>query len=483
MIASRRAVLPTLCVLLVVLGIVTANAADSHDDQINRLLGLALRSPFMRQAAVRLIDRVGPRVAGTPNASRAEDLAAEIFREAGVPLVRREPVSVPLWQVHRASLVLVQPTSFSPPVVPLANSASTPPQGLLLRVVDAGFGTPDEITALGDAASGVALLVRTGVPQGQPWIHRTRKYDAATGAGAAAFLYTPAGLEQPLRSGTVTLSGAPGPIPALSIPATTGAWLARLAAAGANPEVRVTLLADRVPATAYNIVADLPGRDSSEVVIACAHLDSWDQGQGAGDNGTGTLVLWQAARTLVEQGLRPRRTIRFVSFTGEELGLLGSETYVRDHAAQLESIRAVVNLDMVGEPTGFATMLQPRAAPLLTKLAQQLAGFGLSDQVPDQPGLYSDHQPFLLAGVPILVLRSRLAAAVGAAYHSARDTFDLLDLGQQQRAAAVTAALLWKLANTEPLPTAHVDPKVVRDELEAAGIDVRAVAGHPEATR
>ncbi|MCG6964761.1 MAG: M20/M25/M40 family metallo-hydrolase [Acidobacteria bacterium] len=481
MTVTRRAALPLLSILLVVSAFSTARAADSRDDQLNRLLGLALRSPFMRQAAIRLIDRIGPRVAGTPNGSHAEELAAEIFREAGVPLVRQEAVNVPLWQVHRASLALVKPTNFSPPVVPLANSASTPPQGLLLRLVDAGYGTPQEIAALGDAARGAALLVRTGVPAGQQWLHRSQKYDAAAAAGAAAFLYTPAGLDRPPRSGTVTLSGAPGPIPALSIPATTGAWLARLAAAGAGPEVRVTLLADRIPATAYNIVADLPGRDSSEVVLACAHLDSWDQGQGAGDNGTGTIVLWQAARTLVEQGLRPRRTIRFVSFTGEELGLLGSGAYVRDHGAQLESIRAVVNLDMVGEPTGFATMLQPQAAPLLADLAEHLAGFGLATDVPDRPGLYSDHQPFLLAGVPVLVLRSQLPAAVGAAYHSARDTFDLLDLGQQQRAAAVTAALLWRLANADPLPTVRLDPKVVREELEAAGIEVRSVAGHPEA--
>lgn len=481
MIATRRAPLAVLLIFLVVSCVSQTQAADSRDDQLDRLLGLALRSPFLRQAAVRLIDRVGPRVAGTPNGSHAEDLAADLFREAGVPLVRREAVSVPLWQVHRATLTLVRPTSFSPPVVPLANSASTPPQGLLLRVVDAGYGTPAEFAALGEAARGAAVLVRTGVPKGQPWMHRSRKYDAAAAAGAAAFLYAPGTLDRPPRSGTVTLSGAPGPIPALSIPAKTGAWLARLAGAGADPEVRVTLLADRIPATAHNIVADLPGRDPAEVVLACAHLDSWDQGQGAGDNGTGTIVLWQAARTLVEQGLRPRRTIRFVSFTGEELGLLGSDAYVRAHATQLASIRAVVNLDMVGEPTGFATMLQPQAAPLLADLATQLSGFGLSTEVPDRPGLYSDHQPFLLAGVPVLVLRSHLPAAVGAAYHSADDTFDLLDLGQQQRAAAVTAALLWRLANAEPLPTVHLEPNVVLDELEAAGIEVRAVAGHPEA--
>lgn len=475
---------PTVAVLLatvLALGLPgsAAAAADSNDDQqLNRLVGLAMRSPFLRESAVALIDGIGPRPAGAPNGRRAEELAAVTLRRAGIPLVRREAVQVPLWQVHRASLAVLSPTAFSPPVVPLANSASTPPQGMLLRLVDCGHGTPGEFAELGQAVSGAAVLVRTGVPRGEKWLHRSAKYELAAAAGAAAFLYSPDEIDRPMRSGTVTLSGAPGPIPALSIPAVTGAWMARLLARGEDVQLRVTLLADRIPATADNIVADLPGRAPDEVILVGAHLDSWDRGQGAGDNGTGTLVLWQAARTLVEQGLRPRRTVRFVSFTGEELGLLGSQAYVRDHAAQLGSVRTMINLDMVGEPTGFATMLQPAAGPWLAGLARRLAGFGITEEVDARLGLHSDHQPFLLAGVPIISVRSRLDNGVRAAYHSSADTFDKLDLGQLQRAAAVTAALLWELANADPLPTRTLEPELVRERLAAAGIEVEPGADH-----
>ncbi len=476
-----RSVLVLSLTLAAVMYAVASTAREGDDQsQLDRLLGLAMRSDFLREAAVALVDGVGPRVAGTSNGHRAETLAVQTLRRAGLPLVRRETFGVPLWQVSRASLTLVEPTEFSPAVVPLANSASTPPQGLILSVADAGFGTPEEIAALGEEARGAALLVREGSPPGSRWMHRSEKYENAAEGGAAAFLYAPDTPGQPMRSGTVTLSGEPGPIPALSIPAVTAAWFSRLLGRGTRVRVRVVLLADRIDGEAANVVADLPGRDSGEEILVGAHLDSWDRGQGAGDNATGTLVMWQAARTLVEQGARPRRTIRFISFMGEELGLLGSTAYAERHRAELGSVRAMVNLDMEGEPAGFSTMLQPQAAAFLSKLAGQLAGFGLDTQVPDRPGLHSDHQAFLLAGVPIIGVRSHLPRPVLEAYHSAEDTYDKLDLGQLQRAAAVTAALIWRLADSNEVPTAHRQAAEVEGALEAEGLHVREIAAHRE---
>ncbi len=477
-IRSRAAVRAAAALSMVLLAL-PAFPEDPGGQQLDRLVGVTLRSPFLRQAAPRLLDTVGGRPTGTPNGRRAEELAAEIFREAGLPLVRTEAFSVPLWQPQRASVTLVEPALAEIRCVPLANSASTPAQGLRLPVVDAGYGTPEELAALGGAVSGAAVLVRTGRPAGGPWHHRSEKYSAVVAAGAAAFLYAPERPGQPVRSGTVTLDGSPGAIPALSIPAQMANWLARLDSAGAAPVVRIVLMAERRPATAHNVVADLPGKEPGEVILAGAHLDSWDQAQGAGDNGTGTLVLWQAAQALVAQGLRPRRTIRFVSFMGEEIGLLGSKAYVRDHAGELESVRAMLNLDMVGEPTGFGSMLQPGLDPLLRQLAGELAGMGLSGEISHSLGLHSDHAPFLLAGVPVVRLRSRLPEAVASAYHSDRDTLDTLDLGQLQRAAAVTAALLWRLANEEPLTTRSLDPREVARALDEAGIQHPPVENGP----
>ncbi len=468
--------------LSMVLLTASALAGNPGEQQLDRLVGLTLRSPFLRQVAPRLLDRVGGRPTGTPNGRRAEELAAQVLREAGLPLVRSEAFQVPLWQVQRATVTLVEPTTAEIRCVPLANSASTPSQGLRLPVVDGGHGAPEELAALGDTVAGAAVLVRTGHAPGQPWRHRSEKYAAAVASGAAAFLYAPERPEQPVRSGTVTLDGSPGAIPALSIPAQSADWLVRLAREGITPVVRIVLMAERRQATAHNVVADLPGREPGEVVLAGAHLDSWDQAQGAGDNGSGTLVLWQAAQALVAQGLRPRRTIRFVSFMGEEIGLLGSKAYVRDHAGELHRVRAMLNLDMVGDPTGFGSMLQPGVDPLLRRLAGDLAGMGLSEEISHDLGLHSDHAPFLLAGVPVISLRSRLPEEVSSAYHSDRDTLDILDLGQLQRAAAVTAALLWRLADAQPLATETLEPEEVGRALDEAGIRHPPVENGPAGT-
>jgi len=459
--------------LLLTVPAVGLHAADEPvEGQLARVVGLASTSPFLRERASMLLDGIGPRPAGTPNGLHAEELAAQTFRTAGVPLVFAEPVTVPMWQVHRATLTLVEPTEYEASAVALANAASTPPQGLLLEVIDGGQGTPEEIAALGDAVDNRAVLVRSGVPEGHRRLHRSATYETVARAGAAAFLHAPPDPASPARSGTVTLDGTPGPIPALGISGRVAAWLSRLLREGRSVRVRVTLLADRVPATAHNVVAEIPGRRPEEVILLGAHLDSWDLAQGAGDNGTGTLVLWQVARTLVEQGLRPLRTLRFVSFTGEELGLLGSRSYVERHREELGSIRAMVNLDMVGEPTGFGAMLQPGVLPLLGHLARRLAGFGLDPEPLDRAWLHSDHQPFLLAGVPVITLRSRLREEVRDACHSDRDTIDVLDPGRQQRAAAVVAALAWQLATVEELPTRSLEPAEVVRHLHDAGITV-----------
>ncbi|RMF78067.1 MAG: M28 family peptidase, partial [Nitrospirae bacterium] len=199
--------------------------------------------------------------------------------------------------------------------------------------------------------------------------------------------------------------------------------------------------------------------------------------QGAWDNGSGTLVLWQTAAALVAFGERPLRTVRFVCFMGEEQGLLGSKAYVEAHRGELGRVRAMLNLDMPAEPTGFGEMLQPGLDPLLARLAGRLAGFGLSTEIGSRLGLHSDHGPFLLAGVPVVGLRYRYPEGVGRSYHSRLDVRDLLDEGMLQRAAAATSALVWTLANADPLPTRPVDPAEVRRRLEEAGVAPAAIEG------
>ena len=149
----------------------------------------------------------------------------------------------------------------------------------------------------------------------------------------------------------MTMSGSPNrvsPLPNLVIAHEDYAMLERQILAGASPRIqgRVENTIGRAPVQQWNTVAELRGIERpGQVVILGAHLDSWDLGQGVTDNGTGSMVVLEAARALAQSGLKPKRTIRFILFSGEEQGLLGSRAYAAAHAAEADSIQAVLVLD------------------------------------------------------------------------------------------------------------------------------------------
>jgi Zn-dependent M28 family amino/carboxypeptidase len=457
-------------VLALVLGPMPLPAADTESSEVtDRLVGLSLRSPFLREAADDFLDGIGPRPAGTVNGTRAERLAIEVFRHAGLPLVRAEAVTVPVWQARRASLTLVEPTVWVIPGLPLPHSGATPEEGLVVPVVDGGAGTATELAELGDRVEGAAVLIDWPPPStsgGQR--HLAERYQEAVAAGAAVLLITPQKLDRLPAPVPLALSESGDAIPAFAIPATAGAWLRRLAASQRTPRLSTTLEVETGQVQASTIVADLPGRDPEEMIVVGAPLHSWGSGQGALDGGTGILVLWQMARALVEQGQRPLRSIRFVCFAGDGVGLIGSRAFVSNHEHELTAIRAMINLQLVGEPVGFGTMLQPDLEPTLAQLARSLAGFGLESRVPHRPILRSDHQPFFERGVPVVTLRTGIDEHALAAAGTWRDFRDLIDLGRLQRASAVAAALVWTLANSEPLPTQHLSPEAVQEAMGEA---------------
>jgi Predicted aminopeptidases len=160
--------------------------------------------------------------------------------------------------------------------------------------------------------------------------------------------------------GLMTMSGSPdrvAPLPNLVIAHEDYAMLERQIIAGADPrlEGRVENVVGRVPVQQWNTVAEIPGERPGQVVILGAHLDSWDLGQGVTDNGTGSMVVLEAARAIARSGLKPKRTIRFILFSGEEEGLLGSKAYAAAHAASADSIQAILVLDNgTGAITGQA---------------------------------------------------------------------------------------------------------------------------------
>lgn len=199
--------------------------------------------------------------------------------------------------------------------------------------------------------------------------------------------------------------------------------------------------------TQWNTIAELRGTARpDEVVIVGAHLDSWDLGTGATDNGTGAMCVLDAARAIARSGLRPLRTIRFALFTGEEQGLIGSRKYAEAHAGEADSIQAVLVLDNgTGAVTGQALQGRGDLEGLWRALLAPLTSLG-ADSVVNRAKGGTDHLAFLPYGVPAFNF-NQVERGYPHTHHSQSDTFDKAVAADLMQASAVLAVSAFELAN------------------------------------
>lgn len=210
------------------------------------------------------------------------------------------------------------------------------------------------------------------------------------------------------------------------------------------------------PVPASITVAEIKGTEfPDQRVIIGGHLDSWDLGQGALDNGTGAMAVLEAARTLKALGWQPKRTITFILFTGEEQGGTGAETFLKNHAAEIPNMDAVLIHDTgTGKVFSIALEEEYETAPLMTEIYQPLQE--VFDLRPLSTRVFgaSDHVPFMKAGVPGYFCVQK-PAHYGQAHHSQADTFDKVIPDQINEGAAFLAAWAWNVSEMPPLLPHH----------------------------
>ncbi len=407
--------------------------------------------------AAGLIDTIGGRLSGTPAGTRAEAWAAQWLRGIGLDSVWYEVVRIPAWRRGPVELHVTTPAALRHhPIAAIAYGYSPGMSSDSVPLFDIGRGDTTAITALGDAARGAALLSDVVSPE---------IVTAATEAGAAALLritFQPGRLPQ-ARVVPMPTGAPPAPLTVMALSHEDGLWLRRQRAGG--PIIMgIHVQTETRPGTVLNVVGELWGSDPSvdgEVFLLGAHLDSWDLGDGAIDNGTGVLAVMTATAALAAAPARPRRTIRVVLFAGEELGLLGSKEYVTVHEAELPNLVAMMNLDMVGAPQGYGATGHSEADTLFARLAQTpaLRDLGVTTEVNHGGGPGSDHQLFLLAGVPTIYVQSSLPPETPRWYHNAGDTLDKIDLEAVKGTAAAVAAAAWALADHPGRPLQFLSPE------------------------
>jgi Zn-dependent M28 family amino/carboxypeptidase len=268
----------------------------------------------------------------------------------------------------------------------------------------------------------------------------------------------------------MTMSGSPysvSPLPNLVIAHEDYAQLARLIENGMTPrfEAAITNTLGTKAVQQWNTVAEIRGSEKpGEVVILGAHLDSWDLGTGTTDNGTGSMVVLEAARAIAQSGLHPKRTIRFILFSGEEEGLLGSAAYAAQHAATADSIQAVLVLDNgTGMVTGQALQGRNQDSQLWTDLLAPVASLGAKNVREANKG-GTDHLSFIPYGVPGWNFDQE-GRGYNHTHHSQVDTYDHAVPDDLKQASAVMAVTAYELANLPALlprgPKSEVRPRTI----------------------
>jgi carboxypeptidase Q len=446
--------------------------AASTDDIASRITGEALTRNRSLALVERLTDRIGGRVTGSPQSKAAAELLLQTLREAGLANVHAEEWALrSRWARGSASARVLAPIDRG---LVTESFGWAPGTGGAIEVGLVDGGAPGPSDAPPAAVRGAAVLADFNVVEGEPaYVVRAAYARRLAEAGAAALL-VPAGKPERLLDIGCFGNYPKGPLPMLSIAQEDAFLLRRLLAAGAvRLRLEVSNTLDTSPATERNVVAEIPGGAlPEESVIVGGHFDSWDTGQGAIDNATGVAVVAETARILKSLGAAPRRTVRFVFWSGEEQALAGSHAYVEAHRAELDRVRAVVVVDHGGGagqvPRGLEVQGRTDLEPALRKLLLPLRGIG-ADGVSPTPSFDTDHAFFLAAGVPAFVLWVD-EGAYEVHHHAISDTYDKADGRVLALQTAATALTTWVLADAVEPPGKRLAPAEAEALLRRTGL-------------
>jgi carboxypeptidase Q len=398
-----------------------------------------------------IADEVGPRLAGSPGDRAAVAWALATMKSKGFDNVRAEKVKVPHWDRGQESGRIVSPYPHSLAVTTLGGSVGTPPRGIEAEVVFAA--SIEELEKLDEAkVKGKIAFISTPIERrsdGRGYATgggtRYRAAAAAAKKGAVAALIRSIGTDHNRLPHTGAMGYEKGvpeiPAAALSVP--DAEMLERIVASGKPVRVALSLGAKMLAEEeSANVIGEVKGREKpEEIVVLGAHLDSWDLGQGALDDGAGCAVVMEAARLIGKLPSPPRRTIRVVLFANEENGLRGAAGYAKDHAAELDKHVLALESDLgSGKPIGIRFRAGPEAEPKLSWLARLVEPLGIKREPRDAFG-GADIGALREAGVPIVDVQQD-ATAYFDVHHTANDTLDKVnkeELDQMVAAVAIVA--------------------------------------------
>lgn len=446
-------------------GIFTAADLAAAADLRRRALGSGQAYALVTS----LTTEVGPRAAGSAGDRAAVAWALRTFERLEFERIRTMETRVPHWVRGTASLEVLAPHAQPMPVVALGGSVGTPDGGLdaqVLAVRDiAGLQALPRTSVEGRIVYFSQRMQRSrdGSGYAAAVANRTRGPSVAGGLGAAGVLIRSLSTSSNrlAHTGATSYNISAPRIPALALSNPDADQLERLLAIGAT-RVRMTVTSRDLPqARSANVIAEIPGTDrADEIVMIGAHLDSWDLGTGAIDDGAGVAIAIAAAKLIAATEPRPRRTVRVVLFSNEEFNLAGAYTYAKEESDALARHAVVMEADMGAGPAWrLDSRVAPATLPAVDAIHRELASLGIERGGNTGSG-GPDLGPLWRAGVPVLAPLLDMSDYFDV-HHSANDTLDKIDpanLGHALAAFAVTAYLaaqadvVWERLAVTPAP-------------------------------
>jgi carboxypeptidase Q len=401
-----------------------------------------------------LTDEAGPRLAGSPGDRAAVDWALATLRAQGFANVRAERVLVPVWRRGVETGEITAPWPHTLALTALGGSIPTPEGGLEAEIVE--LPSMDALEGNADRVKGKIVFFNVRMERAADMSGYARavpvRSDGASRAGklgAVGVLIRSIGTDHnptPHTGGLRYADGAPKvPAAALAIP--DAELLERLGRTGRPVRVRFSLGCRELPqAESANVIGEIKGGDKKdEIVLLGAHLDSWDLGTGAIDDGAGCGIVIEAARLIGQLPVKPRRTVRVVLFANEENGSAGGKAYALAHAAELPKHAAALEADSgTGAPSGLGWTAGPSAEALLKAIARILEPIGAGALKADGGG-GADIGPLKDAGVPLFAAIQDTSRYFDF-HHTANDTFDKIEPEALDRMVASVAVFAWVAA-------------------------------------
>lgn len=430
---------------------------ENIDPNVKKLIDSSLKSTHAYDITRSLTTEIGPRLAGSEAEARARKWAEEKFLDLGFSNVKTEAFVIDAWERGIESAAIVSPYPQQLFVTSLGGSVATP---------DAGISAPvvffESFDALKNAPEGgldgkIAYITgkmekaRDGAGYGPANMKRRSGATEAAKRGAEAVLIRSVGTDSHRFPHTGQMRyGDEKKIPIGAISAPDADQLDRIFASGKDVEISLTMTPREVgPKTSGNVVGEIVGSEKpDEIIVIGAHLDSWDLGTGAIDDGAGVGIVMGAAKVLMESGLQPKRTIRVVLFGAEEVGLLGARAYVEQHASELGKHFVATESDFGAERVyGFQAGKGEANINLTKELAPHFKTLGI-DFIEGETTGGPDIIPMAALGVPAVRLNQD-GTDYFDLHHTPDDTFDKIDPEAMAQNVAAYATFIWLASETE----------------------------------